>query len=75
VCELGRVQQGLNRLFFGGVDEPAGVDDYPGRRFSSGFPAPRGGEAARERIRVGLVLRAAESLDEEAGGRSGLSGS
>jgi hypothetical protein len=72
--KLGRRQDGLDGLLFGGVDEPARIDDDEGSVLRRGGSMPARPQAPGERLRVGLVLGTAEGLDEEAG-RSCLSGS
>ena len=65
------VEDSTDGLLLGRIDEPAGVhyDDVRGvrgRRLVTGDP-----QAGGERIGVGLVLGAAERLDEEAAARDG----
>jgi hypothetical protein len=67
----GGVEDGLDRLFLGGVDEAARVDDEDGGAAGRRGAVPRGAEPRRERVGVGLVLRAAEGLDEERAAREG----
>jgi hypothetical protein len=68
---LGGVEDGLDRLLLGGVDEAAGVDDEDGGALGRGGSVPRGAEPRLESVGVGFVLRAAEGLDEERAARAG----
>jgi hypothetical protein len=68
---LGGVQDRRYGLLFGRVDEAAGVDDDDVGAAGLGGAVPRGAEPRLERIRVGLVLGAAEGLDEERAAREG----
>ncbi len=61
-------------FLFGCVDEAAGVDDYDVGAVWRRGAVPGTIETARKRIGVGLILWAAERLDEVACG-DGVSGS
>jgi hypothetical protein len=65
VRDLGGIQDGLDRLLFGGVDEAAGVDDEDVGAAGRRRAVPGGTQPRLERVGVSLVLRAAERLDEE----------
>jgi hypothetical protein len=74
VRHLGRVEDRLDGLLFGGVDEPAGVDDDDVRANGGRRPVPRGRQAAFEGVGIRLVLGAAEGLDEEGSARDAPGG-
>jgi hypothetical protein len=65
------VEEGVDRLLLGRVDESAGVDDDDVGALGGGRPVARRDQPPGEPVRIGLVLRAAQRLDEEAGGRDG----
>jgi len=71
---FGRIDDGLDGLLLGRVDEPAGVDDDDigarGRRCTMA----RSAQAPLERVGVRLVLGAAQGLDEERRARGGPGG-
>jgi hypothetical protein len=71
VGSLSGVEDGLDRLSLGGVDEAAGVDHDDVRRVRGGGVVPGGLKARRQGVGVGLVLGAAERLDEEGAARDG----
>ena len=66
---LGGVEDRRDRLLLGGVDEAAGVDDDQVGTRGRCRTMPGGAQSARQRVGVGLVLGAAERLDEEPGAR------
>jgi hypothetical protein len=70
VRHLGGIEERLDGLLLGGVDEPAGVDDDDVGTAGLGLVVPGRPQAPGERVGVGLVLGAAEGLDEEPGARS-----
>jgi hypothetical protein len=61
VAQLGRGEQGVDRVLLGGVDEAAGVDEHRvgARRLGDDVP-PVEGEPGRELLGVDLVARAAQ---------------
>jgi hypothetical protein len=65
------VEDRLDRLLLGGVDEAAGVDDDDVRRVRGGGVVTGGPKARGQSVGVGLVLGAAERLDEEGAARGG----
>ena len=70
VRHLGRVQDRLDRLFLGGVDEAARVDDHDVRTVERRAAVTRGDQTPHETVGVGFVLGAAERLDEERAARA-----
>ncbi len=68
---LGGVEEGLDRLLFGRVDEAASVDDQEVGAAGCRGVMSRDAEPRLERVRVCLVLGTAERLDEERAARDG----
>jgi hypothetical protein len=64
-----RVEDRLDRLFLGRVDEAAGVDDEDVGSVGSGRAVAGGPQPRLERVRVGLVLGATQRMDEERAAR------
>jgi hypothetical protein len=70
VCRFGRVEDRFDRLLLGGVDEAAGVDDDDVGAVGRRRVVAGGAQSRLERVGIGLVLGAAESLDEERAARA-----
>jgi len=68
---VGGVEDRLDRLLLGRVDEAAGVDDDDVGAAGCRGAMPRGAEPRLQRVGVGLVLGTAEGLDEERAARKG----
>jgi hypothetical protein len=66
---LGGLEDGRDRLFLGGIDEAARVDDEDVGAAGRREMMSRGAEPGLESVRVRLVLGAAQRLDEERAAR------
>jgi hypothetical protein len=71
VRQLDGIEDGLDRLLLGRVDEAARVDDDEVRSILCSEAVTGGQQARCERVGVGLVLGAAQRVDEEGADRGG----
>jgi len=70
MCRLRRIEDRLDGLFFCRVDEAAGIDDDDVGAVGRRRVVAGSAQSRLERVGIGLVLGAAERLDEERAARA-----